>query len=148
MKNIEHFKFYAGLWLSYLYKSFPVPKDIDVRWVEGKGYSGNRQFKTINEVHQSWDKYTSEFDKNPVEQEFWASQNTLVFLIKEGYIRTPDETEAEHGRFVFSKCVLTEKGLTMLMSKTFLDQRSMGEKVIEYLREGKYSQLFRLVRFW
>ncbi|ASC57208.1 hypothetical protein QQ215_004581 [Vibrio vulnificus] len=148
MKNIEQFKFYASLWLAFLYETFPNPNDIDVRWAEGKDYEGKRKFKSYQDVINSWDEYSMGKD-NPVEQEFWTSQSTLIFLIKEEYIRTStSEDDMDPKSFVFSNCVLTEKGLKMLMSKTGIDQRSFGEKLIEYLKEGKYSSLLRLVKFW
>ena len=149
MKNIDHFKFYSGLWLAHLFESFPNPTDIDVRWAEGKNYTGDRKFQTYNDVIISWDKYSMDRNNNPVEHEFWSAQTTLIFLIKEEYIRSfTEEKDLNKGRFLFEECVLTEKGLSKLMSIGFFDKRNFGEKLIEYLKEGKYGALLRLVKFW
>jgi hypothetical protein len=149
MKNIEHFKFYSGLWLAHLFESFPNPVDIDVRWAEGKHYAGDRKFSTYHRVIVSWGKYSMDRETNPVEKEFWTAQATLTFLIKEEYIRSStEEKNLNRDRFLFENCVLTEKGLTKLMSIGFIDKRNLGEKIMEYLKEGKYSALLRLVKFW
>lgn len=149
MKNIELFKFFSGLWLAHLFESFPNPADIDVRWAEGKSHIGNKNFSTYHEVIVSWGKYSMSRENNPVEKEFWTAQATLLFLIQEEYVRSStEEKDLNKNRFVFENCVLTEKGLTKLMSIGFLDKRNLGEKFIEYLKEGKYSALLRLVKFW
>jgi hypothetical protein len=147
MENIKQFKFYSSVWLGYLFEKFPEPIDIDVRWVEGKKFKGERKFMSYMNVIKSWDQYSCVNKDSPVEKEFWISHATLKFLIQEGYVRTNNEERLEGRHFEFTECALTEKGLSKMMSTSFFDHRSLGERLIELLREGKYSQILRLIKF-
>lgn len=149
MQNIEDFKIFSCVILAFLYESFPTPIGIDIRWIEGREFKGNRRFRTYHHVMKSWDQgHSSNSNENPVEIELWRYHDSLAYLVREGYVSTTRKAELEERNWIFQNCVLTEKGLKQLLTPSFLDRRPLGEKMIEYLKEGKFGALIKALNPW
>lgn len=149
MKNIEDFKIFSCVILSFLYESFPTPIDVDIRWIEGRKFDGDRRFKTYHDVMLSWDRgHPNQPEQNPYEIELWRYHDSLAYLVREGYVSTTRQVGLEERNWVFQNCVLTEKGLQQLLTPSFLDRRPLGEKLVEYLKEGKFGAVMGLIKLW
>ncbi len=142
--NIETFRKCAGVVLSQLHHSFPIPITIDVFYVEGNPRKGNVLVNCDDEM-RCWSEPGNSSGRNPVKSEINVYLNTIHFLIKEGYVQVAQLPLHGQDQRLFEGVVLTSKGLAALGQEDPLTKSTMVQEIDSILREGKYEKLQELI---